>query len=160
MIVVVAVFRAQMSVWDSRERGKVLYAVTIGAALKVTNSRALEQRRSKRPTRDWQLRWAEGGSALKGTRPSLVSGLFDAGRTFRNNLIRTKTVKKEYFQIQYVNLDHKTSHKGPFCLGNRFIHNAELIIFPLMCYDRTIFGWDTTIWNIGIWGCKKKSKYS
>ncbi len=23
------------------------------------------------------------------------------------------------------------------------------------CYDRTIFGWDTTIWKSGIWGYKK-----
>ncbi len=25
----------------------------------------------------------------------------------------------------------------------------------MVCYDRTIFGWDTTIWKSGIWGCKK-----
>ncbi len=25
----------------------------------------------------------------------------------------------------------------------------------MVCYDRTIFGWDTTIWISGIWGCKK-----
>ncbi len=25
------------------------------------------------------------------------------------------------------------------------------------CYDRTIFGWDTTTWKSGIWGCKKKN---
>ncbi len=24
-----------------------------------------------------------------------------------------------------------------------------------MVYDRMIFGWDTTIWKSGIWGCKK-----
>ncbi len=25
----------------------------------------------------------------------------------------------------------------------------------MVCYDRTIFVWDTTIWKSGIWGCKK-----
>ncbi len=25
----------------------------------------------------------------------------------------------------------------------------------MICYDRTIFGWDTTIWKSAIWGCKK-----
>ncbi len=25
----------------------------------------------------------------------------------------------------------------------------------MVCYDRTIFGRDTTIWISGIWGCKK-----
>ncbi len=25
----------------------------------------------------------------------------------------------------------------------------------MVCYDRTIFGWDITIWKSGIWGCKK-----
>ncbi len=25
----------------------------------------------------------------------------------------------------------------------------------MVCQDRTIFGWDTTIWKSGIWGCKK-----
>ncbi len=25
----------------------------------------------------------------------------------------------------------------------------------MVCYDRTIFGWDTTICKSGIWGCKK-----
>ncbi len=25
----------------------------------------------------------------------------------------------------------------------------------MFCYDRLIFGWDTTIWQTGIWGCKK-----
>ncbi len=29
----------------------------------------------------------------------------------------------------------------------------------MVCYDRTIFGWDTTIWTSGIWGCKKKYIY-
>ncbi len=29
----------------------------------------------------------------------------------------------------------------------------------MVCYDRTIFGLDTTIWKSGIWRCKKKSKY-
>ncbi len=28
----------------------------------------------------------------------------------------------------------------------------------MVCQDRTIFGWDTTIWKTGIWGCKKKKK--
>ncbi len=27
-----------------------------------------------------------------------------------------------------------------------------------MVYDRTIFGWDATIWTSGIWGCKKNYK--
>ncbi len=26
------------------------------------------------------------------------------------------------------------------------------------CYDRTIFGQNTTIWKSGIWGCKKIEK--
>ncbi len=25
----------------------------------------------------------------------------------------------------------------------------------MVCYDRTIFGWDTTIWKSGIWGCQE-----
>ncbi len=25
----------------------------------------------------------------------------------------------------------------------------------MVCYDRKIFVWDTTIWTSGIWGCKK-----
>ncbi len=25
----------------------------------------------------------------------------------------------------------------------------------MVCYDRTIFGRDATIWKSGIWGCKK-----
>ncbi len=25
----------------------------------------------------------------------------------------------------------------------------------MVCLDMTIFGWDTTIWKSGIWGCKK-----
>ncbi len=25
----------------------------------------------------------------------------------------------------------------------------------MVCYDRTIFGRDTTFWKSGIWGCKK-----
>ncbi len=25
----------------------------------------------------------------------------------------------------------------------------------MVCYDRTIIGWNTTIWKSGIWGCKK-----
>ncbi len=28
----------------------------------------------------------------------------------------------------------------------------------VVCFDRTIFGRDTTIWKSGFWGCKKKSK--
>ncbi len=27
----------------------------------------------------------------------------------------------------------------------------------MVCYDRTIFSWDTTIWKSGTWGCKKKN---
>ncbi len=27
----------------------------------------------------------------------------------------------------------------------------------MVCYDWTIFGWDTTIWKSGIWGCKKNN---
>ncbi len=25
----------------------------------------------------------------------------------------------------------------------------------MVFYNKTIFGWDTTIWKSGIWGCKK-----
>ncbi len=25
----------------------------------------------------------------------------------------------------------------------------------MVCYDRTIFGWDTTFWKSGIWGFQK-----
>ncbi len=28
----------------------------------------------------------------------------------------------------------------------------------MVCYDRTIFRRDTTIWKSGIWGCKKNQK--
>ncbi len=28
----------------------------------------------------------------------------------------------------------------------------------MVCYDRTIFGRDTTIWKSGIWGCKNAFK--
>ncbi len=27
----------------------------------------------------------------------------------------------------------------------------------MVCYDRTIFGRDATIWKSGMWGCKKKN---
>ncbi len=27
----------------------------------------------------------------------------------------------------------------------------------MVCQDRIIFGWDTTIWKSGIWGCKKQN---
>ncbi len=33
------------------------------------------------------------------------------------------------------------------------IHNLSIDVW--VCYDRTIFGWYTTIWKSGIWGCKK-----
>ncbi len=38
----------------------------------------------------------------------------------------------------------------------RFIHHlkAEYVAFH-WCMVWTIFGWDTTIWKSGIWGCKK-----
>ncbi len=25
----------------------------------------------------------------------------------------------------------------------------------MVCYDRTVFGWYTSIWKSGIWGCQK-----
>ncbi len=43
-----------------------------------------------------------------------------------------------YIIYLYVTQDRKTSHNGPFFLIK----------------DRAIFGWDTTIWISGIWGCK------
>jgi len=43
--------------------------------------------------------------------------------------------------------------------SNAFIHRlkAEAFRWCMVCYDRTIFGRDTTILKSGIWGCKKKS---
>ncbi len=61
--------------------------------------------------------------------------------------------------VIYVTLNHKTSHK------DQFFRNWDLYMiwklnklsfhWCMVCYDRTIFGWDTTIWKSGIWGCKK-----
>ncbi len=33
--------------------------------------------------------------------------------------------------------------------------NKSAFHWCMVCYDRTKFGWDTTIWKSGIWGCKK-----
>ncbi len=33
------------------------------------------------------------------------------------------------------------------------------VYFSNVCYDKTTFGWDTTICKSRIWGCQKKSKY-
>ncbi len=42
----------------------------------------------------------------------------------------------------------------------RFIYhmNKQDSHWCMVCYDRTIFGWNKTIWKSGIWGSKKKSK--
>ncbi len=65
-------------------------------------------------------------------------------------------------KIYYVTPGHKTSHKGPFLFFLIEIHISESWINKLSidvlgdaCYDRTIFGRDTTIWQSGIRGCKK-----
>ncbi len=58
----------------------------------------------------------------------------------------------------YVTLDHKTSHKGQF-FEIEIYTSSEIWInkfyWCMVCYDRTIFGRDATIWKSGIWGCKK-----
>ncbi len=59
--------------------------------------------------------------------------------------------------MQYVTLDHKTSHKGQF-FEIEIYSSSESRINKLsidVWFDRTIFGRDTTIWNSGIWECKK-----
>ncbi len=55
---------------------------------------------------------------------------------------------------RFINVDHKTSHKGSF-FKSRFIHHLKAFHWCMVCYDRTIFGWDATIWKSGIWGSKK-----
>ncbi len=37
--------------------------------------------------------------------------------------------------------------------------NKQAFHWCMVCYDRTIFGRDTTILQFVIWGCKKKTKY-
>ncbi len=44
-----------------------------------------------------------------------------------------------------VTLDHKTSHKGQFFKLRLYISESWI---NKVCYDRTIFGLDTTIWNL------------
>ncbi len=57
----------------------------------------------------------------------------------------------------FVTLDHRTSHKGQFfeieiyTSSESWINNLSIDVMP----NRTIFGWDTTIWKSRIWGCKK-----
>ncbi len=51
--------------------------------------------------------------------------------------------------------DHKTSHKGQFFEIEIYTSSKSWI--NKISIDVT-FGWDTTIWKSGIWGCKK-SKY-
>ncbi len=61
----------------------------------------------------------------------------------------------------FVTLDHKTSHKGQFFENKIYtspeswINKLSLDVWCMVCYDRTIIGWDTTIFKSGIWGCKK-----
>ncbi len=58
-----------------------------------------------------------------------------------------------------VTLDHKTSHKGQFFLNwdLNIIWKLNKYTFHwcMGCYDRAIFGRDTTICKSGIWGWKK-----
>ncbi len=57
-------------------------------------------------------------------------------------------------------LDHKTSHKGQFfeteihISSERWINKLSIDVW-FVRIGRYIFGWDTTIWKSGIWGCKK-----
>ncbi len=53
----------------------------------------------------------------------------------------------------YVIIDHKTSHKGLFFIE---IYTSSNKFSIDVWFVRTIFGWDTTIWKSGIWGCKFK----
>ncbi len=57
----------------------------------------------------------------------------------------------------YVTLDHKTSHKGKFFETEIYTWSESWInkLSTDVWFVR-IFGWDTTIWKSGIWGCKKK----
>ncbi len=63
--------------------------------------------------------------------------------------------------ISFVTLDRKTSHNGQFfeieiyTSSESWIKKLSIDIWLLVCCDRTIFGWNTTIWKSGIWGCKK-----
>ncbi len=59
---------------------------------------------------------------------------------------------KSLGSVIYVTLGHKTSHKGLYI--NQAVRSVS-VHRCMVCYDRTIFGWDTTIWKSGIWGCKK-----
>ncbi len=67
------------------------------------------------------------------------------------------TMASQFDIMIYVTLDHKTSHKGTFFEIEMYTSSEHTSAFHwcMVCYDRTIFVWDTTIWESGIWGCKK-----
>ncbi len=55
-------------------------------------------------------------------------------------------------------LDHKTSHNCKFRNWDLYIYESWINWF-MVCYDKTIFGRDTTIKKSGIWGCKKHKTF-
>ncbi len=46
-------------------------------------------------------------------------------------------------------LKHKTSYKDQFYEIEIYTSSESWINVCMDCYDRTIFGWDTTIWKSG-----------
>ncbi len=56
-----------------------------------------------------------------------------------------------FSSLTYVTVDHKTSYKGQFIIWKQ---NKEAFRWCMGCKDRTLFGWDKTIWKSGIWGSK------
>ncbi len=56
-----------------------------------------------------------------------------------------------FSSLTYVTVDHKTSYKGQFIIWKQ---NKEAFRWCMVCKDRTLFGWDKTIWKSGIWGSK------
>ncbi len=55
----------------------------------------------------------------------------------------------------YVTLDHKTSLKCQFFEIEIYTSSEKNKLSIDVWLDRTVFGWDKTIWKSGIWGCKK-----
>ncbi len=64
--------------------------------------------------------------------------------------------KNHYDSIwRNVTLDHETSHKGQFFETEIYTSSESWINKLFIDVDMTIFGWETTMWKSGIWGCKK-----
>ncbi len=61
----------------------------------------------------------------------------------------------EILKELYVTLGHKISHKDLFLYREIYTPskkiNKSAFHWHMVCYDRKIFGRDTTIWKSGIW---------